>query len=463
MTASPADPGRYRTLVDDWDRFRDTLATPLPATVWAHPGRITAGELARLLAEAGLAARPLDWHPGALRLAAGLSAGGHWGLAAGLYQIQEEAAMLPVRLLDPRPGERILDLCAAPGNKTAQIALAMGTAGTVVANDPQRDRLAALRLTVKRLGLFNVVTTRRAGEEYPLAAGPFDRILVDAPCSGEGTWRRGRGWPAGIAAGFRERLAQRQRRLLERAVRLCRPGGRIVYSTCTFAPEENEMVVEQLLRDHADRVSLAPARVTGFPSDPGITRWAGSDLDPRLRDTLRVWPHRADTGGFFAAVLECHGGTEVEPERHPAPEAVDAETPEWLARLLDLPGGTLEGLRAVERTGRYVYLAGEGLRPGERPPPESMGLPALGYQMSPPKPTTAAALAFGRDSRGAVVDLCEADLAMYRQRQTVRLSGGRPQPAPGGYVVVRHRGHPVGLGRLCGGRVESLYPKAWSG
>lgn len=452
---------RYRPLVDDWPEFAASLQRPLPATLWAHPHRVDAPELAGLLAESGLEAQPLPWHRGGLRLAPGRSAGEHWAHGAGLFQIQEAAAMLPARVLSARPGERVLDLCAAPGNKTAQLALAVGATGTVVANDPQHRRLAPLRNTVKRLGLCNVVATGCPGEDYPLAAGGFDRVLVDAPCSGEGTWRR-QAEPAPVADDARARLAARQYRLLERAIALCRPGATLVYSTCTLAPEENEEVIQRLLEAHGGRVELLPARVAGFPSDPGLTHWAGRALDPSLANAMRVWPHRADTGGFFIARLRIRGSAEPPAAAGRGcgvPEMGDEALAGRLCRCLELPAEALDGLRLVEAGGRYAHLVGGGLGSASRPPAEFRGLPALARQMHPEKPTTAAVLALGRASKGARVDLDWPDLERFRVRQDVRLA---PGPAGQGYVMVWHRGHPVGLGRLRGNVLESLYPRAWS-
>jgi hypothetical protein len=221
---------RYEPLIDDWNAFAVACARPLPLVLWTNPLRTEAlarlndhdgiavaahpqvgdnGEAARRAA-AGYAAVPGDSHPvpGAL-LAARLEARGHectplgWypgglkvsnldkpGLTLeyvlGLYHVQEEASLIPVRVLAPRPGERILDLCAAPGGKTAQISVAIACRGTVVANDVRVDRIRALRSNCERLGLLNVAMTAQDGTGFPLEAGPFDAILLDAPCSCEG-------------------------------------------------------------------------------------------------------------------------------------------------------------------------------------------------------------------------------------------------------------------------------------
>ncbi|MFP4495769.1 MAG: RsmB/NOP family class I SAM-dependent RNA methyltransferase, partial [Halochromatium sp.] len=362
--------GRYRCLfdqqVDDWDGFIETLLRPPPTWIWANPLRIDGSRLRALIAAEGIGAEPVPWlqpwwssvarrlagigfeaapepaaaSPIALRLPAGFKAGQRWWYCAGLAHAQEAVSQLPVMLLDVAPGHRVLDLCAAPGGKTAQLALALGNRGTLLANDFAAERIAALQGNLDRLGVLNCSTTRCDGGNYPAAAGAFDRILVDAPCSSEGTLRRnpslvqpggrgetGAGEGAGEGVGIRagsidrrrvdrarayagigpersRRMAGRQRALLRKAVQLCRPGGRIVYSTCTFAPEENELIVADILDEHNGHLELLPCEVPGLVTGAGVTRWQGRQLDPSLARCLRLWPQANDTGGFFIAVLE---------------------------------------------------------------------------------------------------------------------------------------------------------------
>lgn len=216
---------------------------------------------------------------------------------------QEEAALLPVKLLAPQSGELILDLCAAPGNKTAQIAIALNNCSTVITNDKHAGRLAPLHAATARLGLVNVTTTAIDGINFPLEAGPFDRILVDAPCSGEGTIRKGPGKHTEVPEKFRDWLRGTQRSLLRRAIDLCRPGGRIVYSTCTFAPEENEEIIDPVLNESRDIRLISPENSISGAS-PSIIKWQGHNYSDILSKTIRLWPHKTDTGGFFAAIIE---------------------------------------------------------------------------------------------------------------------------------------------------------------
>ena len=235
---------RYESVLPDFEAFWEALQRPLPQTLAVNDQRLSAEALAEGLAGA-LTLTPLPWRPGAFRLAPEDRPGRHWRFSAGHFTVQEEASLLPVALLDAAPGDRVLDLCAAPGNKTALLALALKNQGTVIANDLQESRLAALHDLIRRLGLMNVSTTCGDGARLPLGESTFDRVLLDAPCTAEGKAQRG--YLRASSDTFRAGLRQTQRRLLEHALKLCRPGGRIVYSTCTFAPEENEGVITAFL------------------------------------------------------------------------------------------------------------------------------------------------------------------------------------------------------------------------
>ena len=238
MNPSPPDWfERYRDLVADWPAFMQCLRQPLSSALWCQSLDVTPARLVELAAADGLKLNPDPALPLAFRCTPDADLGRRWWYRAGLAHAQEIASQLPVHLLDPKPGERVLDLCAAPGGKTAQIAVRLEGLGTVVANDLVTGRLKALKDTLERLGLANVSVTNADGAGIGGAAGGFDRVLVDAPCSCEGKVRR-----APLAAGTSQaprygEFARRQIALLSRGAALCRPGGRIVYATCTFAPE----------------------------------------------------------------------------------------------------------------------------------------------------------------------------------------------------------------------------------
>ncbi|WP_456427217.1 RsmB/NOP family class I SAM-dependent RNA methyltransferase [Rhodocaloribacter sp.] len=462
---------RYRPLIDDWEAFTEALARPLPVCVWTNTLRTTPEALAETLRAEGCAFEPLAWHPGAFRLTDGAAAAHLPSYLAGLFHIQEEVSMLPAMLLAPRPGERVLDLCAAPGNKTAEIAVAMRGAGTVVANDLSRGRLHVLRTTVDRLGLLNVSVTRHDAAAFPDASGGFDRVLLDAPCSCEGTARK---HPRVVAQSSRVnslRMGRMQTRMLARAVDRCRPGGRIVYATCTFAPEENERVVAETLQAFGDAVRLLPARIRGLRTTPGLTTWEGESFPDDLRLTSRLWPHHNDTGGFFVAVFEKSPGAEAPSPASPAalPEPIDpGDVLPPLEARFGFPRSAFEDCVFFRPNDKYVSVVARDHRPPAKPLPEMTGMYFLKTALRHPKPTTQATMHFGHAATRNVVTLDAEKLGAYLDRREVRLTATEAARCEGfGYVLVRHRGHTYGVGLFrpegAGGRVESLFPKTWAG
>ena len=298
--AASGRPGlnRYKEIVEDWSAFTEACARPLPTVLRTNPLRTTPEALRRRIESHGLSASPFPWDPGLMTIVG--PAGQlieHW---LGHFYVQEAVQTAPVRVLDPRPGEMILDLCAAPGGKSTDIAARMHARGCLIANEPDRRRQQALFANVRRLGAWNVSCTGYRGEGFPLDT-QFDRVLLDAPCSAEGTLRKESALHDGAFASTVRRLAKLQRRLIERAYDLVRPGGVLVYSTCTFAPEENEATVAHLLRTKDARLASADLP---FPAAQGLTEWNGDAFPEALRLCARIYPHHLDSGGGFVARIE---------------------------------------------------------------------------------------------------------------------------------------------------------------
>lgn len=294
---------RYKEIVGDWKAFADAARAPLPITLWVNTLHHPVAEVRSVLEEQGIALECLPWYPRGFEAAYGTRPGKTLAYLTGAFHMQEEVSMLPVPLLDPRPGERVLDLCAAPGNKTVQAAVHMEGKGTLVANDINQGRVGMVVRNVERMGLGNVIVTYSNGANLPSDVGDFDRVLADVPCSCEGTTRKN---PELLSREHPEtdRWVGAQEALLRKAVQRCRPGGRIVYSTCTYAPEENEQVVHTVLGEYPGEVRIADAGLDGFRFAPGLTEWRGTTYHPDLAKTLRAYPHLNDTGGFYVAVLE---------------------------------------------------------------------------------------------------------------------------------------------------------------
>ncbi|GAA3400796.1 RsmB/NOP family class I SAM-dependent RNA methyltransferase [Paenibacillus hodogayensis] len=316
---------------------------------------------------------PVAWAPQGFYIPEAERPGKHPLYHAGLYYVQEPSAMAPVELLDVRPGDKVLDLCAAPGGKSTQIASALQGQGLLVANDNQPDRVKALVKNIELYGVTNAIVLNETPERLaPALPQFFDKILVDAPCSGEGMFRKDESMVKSWDEQAPLRYAAMQRDILARAADMLKPGGRIVYSTCTFSPEENERTIAAFLQDRPDfRVVSVPLR-HGFAS--GRPDWIGcADPDSvcaAVAGTVRLWPHRLQGEGHYVAVLE-RAGSAQEPENGMPDEADEsAKRPDSSAWTGVGPGGQSGAMRSrkgSDKSGRPERLAASGKRDGKRP------------------------------------------------------------------------------------------------
>ncbi len=285
---------RYRNIIPNFEAFRAIQNLPLYSSARINTIKIEKSRLFELLDEERIGYRIFEWYPLGIRL--DLESPGKLLLnLLGYIHIQEELSMVPPLILDPQPGEIVLDLCASPGSKTTQISQMMNNRGLVIANEPSLARVAPLRSNCERLGALNVAITRYDGRIFP--GGIFDRILVDAPCSSEGRERKGPGVLARSCSKRSISLQALQIELLNKALQLVKPGGVVVYSTCTYAPEENELVVQSGL----EVARLEKISIPGLKECRGLTEWNDVPLNDNLSRCARFYPHLNDTGGFFVA------------------------------------------------------------------------------------------------------------------------------------------------------------------
>jgi len=292
---------RYRPFIDDWTSFTEAAARPEPTVFRVRSGRVDADALVDRLAAQGIRTRVLAGLPDFYQVETSpvpvSMTFEHW---AGLIYVQQASTGVAAPALGPRPGERILDLCAAPGGKTTHMAELMRDEGCLVASEISESRIRGLLGNVYRLGHTGVMVVAGDGRDFPVGAR-FDRVLVDAPCTGEGTLRRRRaGEPARPSRSFLAYVTGAQRALLERAVRLTRPGGTVLYVTCTFSPDENEAVVHDALQRLPVELEALDLQV---PHAPGLTAFEGERYDRRLEGAARIYPHHLDSGGLFLARL----------------------------------------------------------------------------------------------------------------------------------------------------------------
>lgn len=276
-------------LKEEYGQFLESLERPRAVALRFNPLRTSSSPLPFLK-------EPVPWEPLGYYYDPAARPGLHPYHEAGVYYLQEASAMSAVALLDPQPGEIICDLCAAPGGKSTQIAGRLMGEGFLLCNEFSPKRAKILSQNMERLGIANAVVTNetpaRLAQRYP---GFFDRVLVDAPCSGEGMFRKEEAAVTDWSQETVEMCARRQSEILEAAADLVRPGGRLVYSTCTFAPEEDELAVEAFLSAHPEFASEAV-------SAPWFTEVS--------QGQFRLWPHKLLGEGHFAAVLRKMAGSE---------------------------------------------------------------------------------------------------------------------------------------------------------
>ncbi len=393
--------------------------------------------------------RPVPWHAGGWYLDNDSLLGAHPLHEAGAFYIQEPSAMTAVHVLAPKPGERVLDLCAAPGGKSTQIADLLGPDGLLVSNEPVPSRARILSRNLERMGVTNGLVVSAAPDQLCQRwRSCFDAILVDAPCSGEGMFRRHPEtrleWNEQSPMG----CAQRQMRILAAAVQMLRPGGRLVYSTCTLNLEENDQVVDWLIQQCPDLETV--------PFSLSIE--AERTLDAP-EGKLHLYPHQFQGEGHFVAQLR---------KRAEAP-AVDATGFLSPASQLTAPDkALLAAYQAFAKgfAGASTVLPVPNAQLGEfliaapdLPPLKGIKVLRAGWQLGSLKgkifnPDHALAMGLPIPNHLPIFPVDEAAAAAYQRGETLSCPD-----ALTGYVLVVLDGLPLGFGKASAGQVKNHYPK----
>jgi NOL1/NOP2/sun family putative RNA methylase len=290
----------------------EALCQARPTTLRANTLKITPNELQEQFAKDGIELEPVPWFENAFVVATGTKyeVMGHPLYTAGALYLQSLSSMIPPLVLSPQPGDRILDLTAAPGSKTTQIAAMMNNTGEITANDLSPVRLFKLQANLRMQGVKNTFARRGPGQlfwqKYP---DYFQRTLVDVPCSMEGRIHcpDPESYEEWSLKKIKE-LSIRQKHLLRSAISATQPGGVIVYSTCTLAPEENEEVVNWAIEKEKGAVELETIEIPELSGKPGITQWGNDTYDTSLSKTLRILPSTT-MEGFYVAKLRKKAST----------------------------------------------------------------------------------------------------------------------------------------------------------
>lgn len=261
--------------------------------------KITPDDLIALLARRGFILEPTELREVFRVVKEPMSAGATIEYMIGLYYIQDLSSCMAVEALEPRPGERVLDIAAAPGGKTSDIAQRMENTGAIISIEPNEKRARSLSFNLERMGIMNTCICNMSGKDVVTLRNQFDRVLLDAPCSCEGIIAKDARRKTSHTPQDVEYCSNRQLELVSAAASVVRPGGTLVYSTCSFAPEENEMIIDSLIKNHKRKITVVPS---DFGS-PGLTEFGEIHFDSSLKNARRLYPHLHDTTGFFIAKL----------------------------------------------------------------------------------------------------------------------------------------------------------------
>ena len=374
---------------------------------------------------------------------------------AGIYYVQEPSAMSVVEYLEVKPGEQVLDLCAAPGGKTTQIAGFMNGEGLLVCNEIHPQRAKILSENIERLGVKNALVTNETPQRLSVVfPGFFDKILVDAPCSGEGMFRKNEEALEEWSPENVQMCADRQDEILDEAAKMLRPGGRICYSTCTFAPAENEDCMARFVLNHPEFHLVAVERKGNMSFGNPI--FAKKSVEG-LEKTIRLWPHKLDGEGHFIAVLEKDG--ELEKNYKPMSRNGNEKTlkekdcPEYLE---------FEKEFLKVKLGKDLFLFGEQLYAMPENMPGLKGLKVVrpGLHLGTLKkkrfePSHALALFLKPEEAVYTWDL-KADsleIKQYLSGQTFNAEGEK------GWYLITVEGYSIGWGKLTGNMMKNHYPK----
>ncbi len=390
------------------------------------------------------AGEAVPWEPFARYLAPQSTAGAHPLHEAGAYYLQEPSAMLPVRALLPMPGEHVLDLCAAPGGKSTQIAALMQGKGLLVCNEPVPARAQVLSRNIERLGVSNALVVSADPQRlFPLWTELFDAILVDAPCSGEGMFRRHPETTQEWSPDSPALCARRQAGILDAACAMLRPGGRLCYSTCTHNRLEDEETVTALLARHAELHPLS------FSLPIGNGQVAQSQ-----DGTLHLWPHQIRGEGHFVALLQKDGDGPI-PALLPAAQALENPDKELLAvyQAFCDAAHIAPPFPATAAMGGALYAA------PELPPLRGLRVLRAGVKLGERKgrvfvPDHALAMALPLPLPWLTMPLDEAQALRYQAGETIAAPNGQS-----GYILPTLHGLPLGWAKAADGRLNNHYPK----
>lgn len=455
-----------RLLGDSFEDYLKSFDSPRVAGLRVNTDKITSDALQAL---APFELVPIPWTNDGFYVSAEERPAKHPLFHAGLYYLQEPSAMAPAEVLNPQKGDFVLDVCSAPGGKTLQLANRVGDSGVVVSNDISASRLKAVLRNVEQFGLKNVIITCSDIQEFgPKQQDFYDAVLMDAPCSGEGMFRKDTSMTSYWNENSPLEYQVIQMRLIDHADTVLKPGGRLVYSTCTFSAEENEAVIAAGLEAHPHWNTLDIGRESGPGHDfssfaPGIAL----EGDQRLERTRRLYPFRLQGEGHFVGLVESgdsqgaqkapcvSGASYYERQIHPAPKALT----EFMAEVLLSP----ENDEDFRLWGNYrIHSDKVMLEPVAVPDLQGVRVLRRGWYLGDlnkdrfePAPSFAMGLKKHQIKNHITLGLDDIALIKYLKCETLTVD------KPNGWYVVCLEDYPLGWAKVMGGQLKNKYPAAW--
>ncbi len=439
---------RLRLLLgDDYDNYLASFGTVYGQTLRVNRLKMTPADLFRRFVF-----EPVPWcengfyYEGEERLSL------HPYYYAGIYYLQEPSAMAPAHFLPVEPGNRVLDLCAAPGGKTTALAAKLGGKGLLVANDISASRCKALLKNMELAGVKNAIITCEKPEKLAkIFEGFFDKILVDAPCSGEGMFRKEPAMAKEWSLEAVEDYAKIQKNILEQAAKMLKPGGKIMYSTCTYSPEENEQSVEYLLEIGDFEILPLPMEDHMAEGMPQFSK----TKDQSLKNCRRFWSHRVKGEGQFAALLQKNEISQGRDSRKIS-RTKTPKLPEEMQNFLNSIGFSIDPGRIIFIEERAFYLP-EGLPnlKGIRQIRSGLYLGDCKKKRFEPSQALAMSLKRKEFANTLSMELSDERIERYLRGETIEAD------TKDGWVLICVEDYPLGWGKANGGRIKNKYYKGW--
>jgi len=442
---------RYHDIILDFKDFIDFLHRPQKISIRLNTLKCKPEIILNNLKEFRL--NQLKFYKDAYIIENGYGIGNHFTHQLGLIYVQEIASMIPAIVLEPQPNDVLLDLCASPGSKTTQLAQLMSNKGVIIVNEINYKRISSLIHNVKKCGLLNEVIILLPGEKIgDVLPNYFDKILLDPPCSAEGTIRKSKKVLYHWGLKNIQKMSRIQKGLIVSSFRALKPGGIMVYSTCTVAPEENEGVIDYLLKKFPE-AEVLPIDISHFKIRGGVIKWQNEHYDTRVKNCARIYPQDNNTAPFFVAKITKRGVPQIRPGYHGKIEFQNKVIDLYLQQFGILKNSFADyavyqkyDTYYIATPEAYAFFEISGIR---------KGLEIGRIYGNNLKPDNDFVQIFGTDARRNIVEVTEWELKKFLKGENIKSPNGLDE-----FVIISFKDLPLGVGHLNKNEIKSTIKPA---